>query len=40
MIDDKDILNVLKLNNIKLMGIFLDLSYDDIKKFRALTIVL
>ncbi|MGF7194099.1 DNA-directed RNA polymerase subunit alpha C-terminal domain-containing protein [Staphylococcus pasteuri] len=34
MIDDKDILNVLKINNIKLMGIFLDLSYEDIKKLR------
>ncbi|WAE41711.1 hypothetical protein LQ944_04780 [Staphylococcus pasteuri] len=34
MIDDKNILNVLKINNIKLMGVLLDLSCDDIKKFR------
>lgn len=34
VINDENILSVLKINNIKLMGVILDLSYEDIKKFR------
>lgn len=34
VINDEKILSVLKINNIKLMGVILDLSYEDIKKFR------
>ncbi|MGF2097738.1 DNA-directed RNA polymerase subunit alpha C-terminal domain-containing protein [Mammaliicoccus lentus] len=36
IIDDKEILNILKMNNVRVLGVLLDLSYDDISKFRSI----
>lgn len=34
VIDSENVEKVLKINNIKLLGTILELSYEDIKKFR------